>query len=73
MDNLEAEWRKRFGRNLLDTMNRWKISQEELSLKTGISQSAISKYINGVSTPSAYTLMKICDVLELPYDFVNWD
>ena len=54
-------------------MNRWKISQEELSLKTGISQSAISKYINGISTPSAYAVIKICDVLELPYDFVNWD
>lgn len=72
MNISEIEWRKGFGRNLLNIMNRWKISQHELAIKTGLSDSTISKYVNGRATPTVYALMKICEVLELPYDFVNW-
>ena len=36
-----------------------------LSKKTGISQSSLSNLMKGVSTPTFYTLDRICDGLEI--------
>ncbi len=42
------------------------ISQEDLSLKTGISQTSISQIENGLKNPSKRTIKKICDVFQIP-------
>jgi len=46
--------------------NQLGISQEELSKKTGISQTSISQIENGIKAPSKKTISKICNVLQIP-------
>lgn len=60
----EAEWRKEFGIRLSERLYKAGITQQELSERTKISQSVISKYINGQATPSVYNLMRIADVID---------
>ena len=45
-------------------------SQEELSKKTGLSQTSISQIENGVKTPSRKTVEKICKALNVPEDIL---
>lgn len=66
----ETKWRMEFARRLYRKLLTRGISQDELSFRTGISAGAISKYVNGKSTPSSYNLKKIalvirCTVAEL--------
>lgn len=42
------------------------LSQEDLSLKTGLSQTSISQIENGVKQPSKRSIIKICNTLEIP-------
>lgn len=42
------------------------LSQEDLSFKTGISQTSISQIENGVKQPSKRSIIKICSTLEIP-------
>lgn len=42
------------------------ISQYELAEKCNISQTSLSQIENGVKRPSAKTMKKICDVLNVP-------
>jgi XRE family transcriptional regulator, regulator of sulfur utilization len=41
-------------------------SQEELSLKTGLSQTSISQIETGAKSPSKKSISKICKTLEVP-------
>lgn len=59
----EDKWRMEFARRLHRKLLTRGISQDELSLRTGISAGAISKYANGKSTPSTYNLKKIVCVI----------
>ena len=49
------------GRLIRETRNELGITQQELSERTGISQSSISRIENGSSVPSLVTLKKIGD------------
>ena len=59
----EDEWRRKFSFKLYRTMMAKLKSQEDLAYESGLSQSVISKYMNGKSTPSVYKLQKIADAL----------
>ena len=63
-DRTEEIWRKEVGRRLRRKMYLSGITQKELSDRTGIPQSNISKYINGQATPSSYNLIMIAEVLK---------
>lgn len=60
----EEEWRDRFGTKLADVINDKGISQRDLAEAIGVSTIMISKYINGKTSPSSYTLSKLAKVLE---------
>ena len=57
-------FKKEFSRRLKRRMLHMGVDQIELSEKTSVSQSAISKYINGTSMPSYLTICKIAKVLK---------
>lgn len=59
----EEEHRQEFGVRLRKLLYRKGISQEDLSLMTGIPQSRISNYIRGKYTPSFYVVDKIAKAL----------
>ena len=60
----EEEWRDRFGRKLMDVIYDRGISQHDLAEAIGVSTIMISKYVNGKTSPSSYTLSKLAKVLE---------
>lgn len=62
----EDEWRREFSKILQDIMDETDITQFQLSLKTGITQGGLNKYINGKSTPSLYNATKIARALDVP-------
>lgn len=64
----EDECRREFGIRLEKIMNRKRITQEELSYKTGISQGMISNYITGRNSPSFYNVDKIAKALGCSVD-----
>ena len=63
LDLEEAEWRERFSARLRHKMRKVGITRNDLSDMTGISTVTLSKYLNGVSTPSIYKLDKIARAL----------
>ena len=70
----ENECRTEFGIRLRNIMFRKGITQAELSSMTGITQTMISKYITGKTSPSFYNVDKIakalrCSIEELRYTF----
>lgn len=68
-DNLtEEEWRKEFGRRLKRIMWMKSVSQTELSERSGIGQTLISRYISGKANPSFYNVSKIARVLNCSID-----
>lgn len=60
----EEEWRKIFSNRLYRRMRIKGITQDELAWRAGISAGMMTNYVNGYSTPSAYKLLKIANVLE---------
>ena len=59
----EEECRREFSRNLRKKMEDAYMTQEMLSEATGISKVTISKYMNGLATPSIYNARRICKAL----------
>lgn len=59
----EEEWQTLFAIRLRRKINMKGYTQEGFSWATGISQSAISKYTDGLVTPSAWTIVKMAQVL----------
>lgn len=45
------------------------MSQAELSARVGVTQSTISEWESGVVMPQLDSLMRICVVLEIPFQF----
>lgn len=59
----ELELLELFSRNLRRMMKEDHMKEECLADEVGISQSMISRYVNGQSMPSFLTVVKIADVL----------
>lgn len=68
----EEQCRREFGSRLFRMMRRKCITQEELSYRTGIHQTIISKYINGKHTPSLYNADKIAKALNCSLDELRY-
>lgn len=64
----DDEYKKEFGRRLQKIMLKKRITQDDLTEKTGISQCTISKYVNGISVPSFINAVKIADALHYSVD-----
>nr|WP_296955285.1 helix-turn-helix transcriptional regulator [uncultured Mediterraneibacter sp.] len=62
----EEEWRKNFSIKLRKRLSEVSMDQEELSERANLSRITVSKYVRGISTPSAYNLLKIATVLRSP-------
>lgn len=60
----DDDWRINFSRKLNKLMLKHFISQEELSVKTGISRVTLSKYQNGKAVPSGANISRIAEVLQ---------
>lgn len=59
----EERWRKEVGFNIHRAMLKYGVDQTELSVRSDISQSNISRYTDGLVTPSSYKLSRIADAL----------
>lgn len=59
----DDDWRMNFSRKLNKRMFRYGVSQEELSMKTGISKTMLSRYMNGKALPSGANITRIAEVL----------
>lgn len=64
----EREWRDRFGRNLSILLYETGMTQKDLSEVSGVSESDISRYINGTQTPTATKLVNLSYALNCDYD-----
>ena len=67
-DLTEIECRNEFGRRLRKMMFRKNVTQIELSERTGISQTLLSRYIMGKSNPGFYNVDKIAKALDCSVD-----
>lgn len=69
----ELEWMDIFAGNLQSLMDEERMSQNELSRRTGISQGTISRYLSAQCMPSVNALVNIahvfrgCDINDLLY------
>lgn len=59
----ETKWLENFGENLTALMNEYGTTQKELAEDTGLSESTISRYMNGLSIPKATALINIATAL----------
>lgn len=74
IDISEEEWRDMFAHNLNKKMRNVTMSQDRLAEEVGISQVMISKYVNGLATPSSLNLIKIAKALQCSiHELVNMD
>ena len=62
----EEEWRMEFAIRLFKKMQIKGWTQEDLAWDTNISQGSIAKYVNGITTPSAYNVWKMARVMNCP-------
>ncbi len=69
----KIEWKKVFGRRLGARMDELKISQCELSRRSGVPQMNISVYVNGKVIPSVYMLSKLAVGLQIaPSELIDF-
>ena len=61
-------WRLNFSRRLKNRMHRFGISQEELSDRTGISKTMLSRYMNGKASPSGDNIERLARALHCSYN-----
>jgi transcriptional regulator with XRE-family HTH domain len=62
-----------FGKKLVDLRKQRGISQEELAIDLGVSQSTISNYELGTTKPDTDLLKKICDYFNVPITYMFSD
>lgn len=62
--NEELIWRNIFSVRLETIMEEKEFTQSRLAKETGLSISAIHKYLNGCSSPSAYNIYLIANALD---------
>lgn len=69
--------RAEFGRIVGDNMRRYRdtyhLTQEEFAEKTGISKSHCASIETGAKVPSAWTIRKIADALELSVEYFLYE
>ena len=66
----EEEYRKKLGTLILEAREDKGITQRELANLIGVTNKSISKYENGLATPSSYVLNQICLNLDISYDSI---
>lgn len=59
----EDRWRKEIGFNIYRAMIKYGVDQTELAYRIGVSQGTVSKYTDGLITPSSYKLNRIAEAL----------
>lgn len=69
----EQDYRYLLGIRLRNLLIRNSVNREYLSNTTGISETTISRYINGTSTPSVYNIHKIAKALKCTINDLNID
>ncbi len=60
-----------FGKRLLDTRKKKKISQDELAKKVGVHAPVIGRYERDEVKPSIETALKIAQALEVSLDYLT--
>lgn len=71
-DMTEDDCRYEFGMRLRKLMMHKRVTQSELSEKTGLSQPLISNYMTGRNTPSFYNVDKIVKALGCSVDDLRY-
>lgn len=61
-----------FGKRLSSLMIRKGVTQYDLSCLTGLSQSTLSRYINGISVPNVYNFNKIIKAVRCSEDEIHY-
>ena len=64
----EVEWMKIFGQNLEEMLVEARMTQRELAEDTGLSEAAISQYINQRRMPTVRALVNISYSLGCSFD-----
>ena len=64
----EAEWLDLFGSNLVFYLNQSDMTQRDLALRTGLSEAAISNYINKLRFPTTKAVINIANALGIGVD-----
>ena len=64
----EMEWLRQFSKRLREEMDGCCMTQKELSHEAGISEPAISHYLNAQRLPSIKSIINICFVLGIDVD-----
>lgn len=64
----EQEWLDIFSGNLISLLDENYMTQNELSIETGISKGSISKYVNGIQMPTVRALLAISYALDESVD-----
>ena len=57
-------------KRIVEEIKRSGISQTELARKIGVSQQAISSYLNGRKLPALNTLANLCKLLDLDANYI---
>ncbi len=57
-------------KRIAEEIKRSGISQTELARKIGVSQQAISSYLNGRKLPALNTLANLCKLLDLDANYI---
>lgn len=68
------EWLEEFSENLMFLIKEKKYTQEEVAKEAGLSDSALSSYINGIRKPGIKAVINISYVLDCSIDeLVDFD
>lgn len=68
------EWLEEFSDNLMFLIKEKKYTQEEVAREAGLSDSALSSYINGIRKPGIKAVINISYVLDCSIDeLVDFD
>lgn len=64
----EEKWRELFGFNLKNHLKDARMTQEELAEEMGVTQSAISDYVNGRKLPGVRSILNMAYALSCDTD-----
>lgn len=66
MDREKKEYLKKLGENVAKLRKQKGYSQDRVYLEGGFSRGTLSKIENGLTSPEAYTLHRIAEVIGVP-------